>query len=252
MPPARHTLSRPLLAVAMLAALAACTQSAPPAMSKGEDKPTAATAASEDAIAAAAAANAAPTTSPIAANAPTPPEVRPVVADPAAKVDVIAAMDKFKALRRYRMTMMRGDGQSSPTTTTVDYVAPDRYRVAGTGIPSQVAIGNTLYTTDASGTRTSPVSADSLAQWRDPIGLLATGRDFTAEKGPRRFVFAMPASEYKLHATKPVAANMNVWIGPQGLPIKLESQGLVDGKLLTTAIRYSHFDSDEIKIDAPK
>ena len=164
MPPARHTLSRPLLAVAMLAALAACTQSAPPATSKGEDKPTAATAASEDAIAAAAAANAAPTTSPIAANAPTPPEVRPVVADPAAKVDVIAAMDKFKALRRYRMTMMRGDGQSTPTTTTVDYVAPDRYRVAGTGIPGQVAIGNTLYITEASGTRTSPAPADSLAQ----------------------------------------------------------------------------------------
>ena len=252
MPVPRHPLSRSLAAIAMLGALAACKPSAPPATASNGDTAKAAAVASEEATAVAAAANAAPALSPIAPTAPTPPEVRPVVADPAAKAEVIAAMDKFKALRRYRMTMMRGDGQSSPTTTTVDYVAPDRYRVAGTGIPNQVAIGNTLYTTDASGTRTSPVSADSLAQWRDPIGLLATGRDFTAEKGPRRFVFAMPASEYKLHATKPVAANMNVWIGPQGLPIKLESQGLVDGKLLTTAIRYSHFDSDEIRIDAPK
>ena len=52
--------------------------------------------------------------------------------------------------------------------------------------------------------------------------------------------------------TRPVASNMSVWIGPKGLPIKLESEGLVAGKPVTTAIRYSHFDSEEIKIDPPK
>ena len=68
----------------------------------------------------------------------------------------------------------------------------------------------------------------------------------------RPLAAVLPHGEGSAPSTKPVAANMNVWIGPKGLPIKLESQGLVDGKLLTTAIRYSHFDSDEIKIDAPK
>ena len=252
MQPARHPLSRPLLAIAMLAALAACKQSAPLATSDSEAKPAEEAAASDDAIAVAAAANAAPAASPIAATAPTPIEAKPVVADQAAKDEVIAAMDKLKALPRYRITMMRGDGQTSPTTTTVDYVAPERSRMAATGMPGQVIIGDILYTTDASGTRTSPAPADSIAQWRDPMGFLAAGQDFTAEKGPRRFVFAMPASEYKLHITKPVASNMSVWIGPKGLPIKLESEGLVAGKRVTTAIRYSHFDSEEIKIDPPK
>lgn len=252
MPFARHTLSRSLLAISMLPALVACKPSAPPTTANTEDKPKEAAAVSEEAIAVAAAANAAPAMSPVAPTAPTPLEVKPVAADKAAKDAVIAAMDKFKALRRYRITMMRGDGQSSPTTTTVDYVAPDRYRMTTTGAPTQVVIGDTLYTTDASGTRKSAAPADAVGQWRDPNGFLAAGRDFTAEQGPRRFVFAMPASEYKLHVTRPVASNMSVWIGPKGLPIKLESQGLVGGKLFTTAIRYSHFDSDEIKIDAPK
>ncbi|HNV80031.1 MAG TPA: hypothetical protein PLI83_08000 [Thermomonas sp.] len=251
MHPARHPLSRPLLAIALLAALAACKQSAPLPTSDSKDKPEPA-AVSQEAIAVAAAANAAPAASPIVPTVPTPLEVKAVVADQAAKDAVIAAMDKFKALRRYRITMMRGDGQATPTTTTVDYVAPDRYRVATTGAPTQVVIGDTLYTTDASGTRKSAAPADRIGQWRDPAGLLAAGRDFTAEAGPRRFVFAMPASEYKLHVTRPVASNMSVWIGPKGLPIKLESQGLADGKRVTTAIRYSHFDSEEIKIDAPK
>jgi len=252
----RHPLSRPLLAIALLAALAACKQSAPLAASDTEDKSADAATAPTDAMAADAAAAAAAAdaaaSSPSAPIAPTPIEAKPVVADKAAKDAVIAAMDKFKALRRYRMTMMRGDGQTSPTTTTVDYVAPDRYRMEATGIPVQVVIGETLYTTDAGGTKTSPAAADSTAQWRDPNGFLAAGSDFTAEKGPRRFVFAMPASEYKLHVTKPVASNMSVWIGPKGLPIKLESQGLAGGKLVTTMIKYSHFDSEDIKIDPPK
>lgn len=255
---ARHPLSRSLLAIALLAALAACKQSAPLAASNTEDKATdaAATASPEamaaDAAAAAAAADAASAAPPIASIAPTPIEVKPVIADKAAKDEVIAAMDKFKALRRYRITMLRGDGQTSPTTTTVDYVAPDRYRMETAGMPVQVVVGKTLYTTDAGGTRTSPAPADNTAQWRDPGGFLAAGSDFTAEKGPRRFVFAIPASEYKLHVTKPVASNMSVWIGPKGLPIKLESQGLVGGKRVTTMIKYSHFDSEDIKIDAPK
>ncbi len=252
----RHPLSRPLLAIALLAALAACKQSAPLAASDTEDKTADAATAPADAMAAdaaaAAAAAEAASASPIAPIAPTPIEAKPVIADKAAKGEVIAALDKLKALRRYRLTMMRGDGQTSPTTATVDYVAPDRYRMEATGIPVQVAIGDTLYITNAGGTKTSPAPADSIAQWRDPSGLLAAGQDFTAEKGPRRFVFAMPASEYKLHVTKPVASNMSVWIGPKGLPIKLESQGLVGGKLVTTAIRYSHFDSEDIKIDPPK
>lgn len=253
----RDMLSRSLLAIALLAALAACKQSAPLAVSNTEDKTADAAAASTramaaDVAAAEAAAEAASGSSPIAPIAPTPIEVKPVVADKAAKDAVIAAMDKFKGLRRYRMTMIRGDGQTSPTTTTVDYLAPDRYRMETAGMPVQVVVGDTLYITDAGGTRASPAPADSIAQWRDPNGFLAAGSDFTAEKGPRRFVFAMPASEYKLHVTRPVASNMSLWIGPKGLPIKLESQGLVGGKLVTTMIRYSHFDSEEIKIDAPK
>ena len=249
----RHPLSRSLLAIALLATLAACKQSATLAASDTEDKTADPATAPADAMAAdAAAAAEAASASPIAPIAPTPIDAKPVIADKAAKGEVLAALDKLKALRRYRMTMMRGDGQTSPTTTTVDYVAPDRYRMEATGIPVQVAIGDTLYITNAGGTRTSPAPADSIAQWRDPSGLLAAGQDFTAEKGPRRFVFAMPASEYKLHVTKPVASNMSVWIGPKGLPIKLESQGLVGGKLVTTAIRYSHFDSEDIKIDPPK
>jgi predicted small lipoprotein YifL len=256
MPFARHPLSRSLLAIALLAALAACKQSAPLATSDNQEKPAPAAAPSEEAIAVAAAANAAADSasaaSPLAPMAPTPIEVKPVIADKAAKDEVIAAMDKFKGLRRYRITMLRGDGQATPTTTTVDYVAPDRYRMAATGLPEQVVIGDTFYTTDASGTRKSTVPVDSIAQWRDPNGFLAAGQDFTAEKGPRRFVFAMPASEYKLHVTKPAASNMSLWIGPKGLPIKLQSEGLVGGKLITTMIRYSHFDSEDIKIDAPK
>ena len=51
MHPARHPLSRPLLAIALLAALAACKQSAPLAASDSEDKSADAATAPTDAMA---------------------------------------------------------------------------------------------------------------------------------------------------------------------------------------------------------
>ena len=249
----RHTLCRSLITIAMLAALAACKQSAPLATNKDAD----AAAATAEATAATPAtpveaANAPLTPAPAADTASTVVKVMPVVADKAAKDAVMAAMGKLKALRSYRMTMLRSDGPTGRTGSTIDYAAPDRYRIETAGLPLQVVIGDTLYATSEGGTKATPLPAGDIASWRDPIGLFATGNDFTAEKGARRFVFGMPTTEYKLLVGKPVARNVNVLIGPMGLPVKLESESVIAGKAVVTMVRYSHFDSADIKIDAPK
>ena len=244
---ARHPLSRAMLAVATVAALAACKPSA----SNGPGKAVDASAAAAPAEPAPAAAPAATASAP-AAIAPAAVEAKPVVADKAAKAAVIAAMDKFKALRRYRMIITHSDGPTGPSSTTVDHVAPDRFRVEATGKPTQVAIGRTLYATVDGRTTSAPAPAELIAGWRDPSGFIAAADAFTAEKGASRFVFAVPANEYKLHVTKPAARNISLWIGPKGLPVKLESQGVMAGKLVTTVLKFSHFDNPEIKVDTPK
>lgn len=249
----QRTLSRILLSVAMLAALVACKQSAPLATSGTAD-----TAAAPDEVTASeaakqvAAADAAMMAAPTVETAITPVAAVPVVADPAAKDAVITAIAKLKELRSYRMTFTHNDGPAGPHSSMLEYVAPDRYRMEATGAPSRIVIGDVLYTTNEAGTKAGAVPADSIATWRDPDGFIAAGNDFTAEKGAQRFVFSVPATGYKLHVTKPVASNMNLWIGPKGLPIKLERQGQIGDKLVTTVIKYSHFDSAEIKIDQPK
>ena len=251
--PTRHPLSRTLFAVAALAALAACKQSTPLATSETADAAAApAEAAPADAATPESAAPPLLAATPAIEAAPAQVAVQPVVADKAAKDAVIAAMDKLKGLRSYRMTMLRSDGPTGRSGTTMDHVAPDRYRLEAAGLPLQVAIGDILYTTGEGGTKSAPMPAGSIASWRDPVGLIAAGNDFTAEKGARRFVFGMPTTEYKLHVTRPVAGNVNVLIGPKGLPVKLESEAVIGGKAVVTMVKYSHFDSPEIRIDAPK
>lgn len=249
---ARHPL-HVLLAIATLMGLAACNPSAPlttTATQTATDAPaeTAAPAAAETPVAAAETAE----TATIAETAPTSPAVAPFAADPAARDAVITAMRKFLALRSYRVTIINSDDQKASLPSTLEYLAPDRYRMETPGTPPQVVIGNNLYLTAGGRTKASPVPAGTTSKWRDPVDFMAADSSFIAEKGARRFVFGVPSSEYKIHFTKPVTSDMSLWIGPNGLPVKLESQGQLGGNTFTTVRKYSHYDSSDIKIATPK
>ena len=242
---ARHPLTLAALTIAMLTGLVACKPATPEAAeaeANGE-----------------AAGNTAPvpasnTTPPATAElvATTPPATAPATTDPAAHDAVVAAMRKLSTLRSYRVTILDSDGQKASVPNKLDYVAPDRYRMETPGMAAQVVIGDTLYTTVDGRTKASPAPVGTTSKWRGPMDFLATGTNFTVEAGANRFVFGIPSLEYRIRVAEPVASEMSLWIGPNGLPVKLESKAQPGGNPLSTVRKYSHYDNPTIKIDPPK
>ena len=242
---ARRPLSLALLAIATLTGMPACKPSTPAPTQQGADATV------ETPASAPAPASAAPTAAPTA-GAPVPPPAAPATNDPVAHEAVVAAMRKLMALRSYRVTIRDSEGGKEALPGKLDYVAPDRYRLETPGMAAQVLIGDTLYLTEDGRTKSAPAPAGIIGKWRGPIDLLAAESSFTAEQGANRFVFGVPSLEYKIRVAKPVVSEMSLWVGPDGLPVKLESKGQPGGSSSIIARKYSRYNNPDIKIDTPK
>ncbi|MBN8224872.1 MAG: hypothetical protein J0L89_08660 [Xanthomonadales bacterium] len=227
--------------------LAACTQ--PPQESESKDT-AAAPAAPASPTPAAQASLPVPSTETAAS---TPATTTTPADTPAARDAVLDALRKFAALKRYHatMTMVERPG-AKPVTSEMDHVAPDRFRMVVPGAGTQVVIGDTMYLQAQGRTMQVPLPAGTLAKWRDPASLAAAADGLTAEEAGRAMVAGQPSRKYIVRQTKPVKAETALWIGPKGLPIKIETAGGADGKSGQASIRYSRYDDPAITIEPPK
>lgn len=161
--------------------------------------------------------------------------------------DVTAAMARMQKASSYHATMeTRG---SSSGHTTLDFVAPDRYRVSNDQMGEQLIIGNTMLLQVNGRSMRLPLPQGTLSQWRDPVRLAKDARDITVTGLGSDPVAGKPAKKYRLHARQAESAPVTVWIDSDGYPARIVSQS---GAGATSTIDYSRFNDPGIRIAGPE
>jgi hypothetical protein len=228
-----------LLVLPLLAGLAACKPSPPsvPAATAPAAAPDAqATDAAGTGTATNAVADAMAAMSPVA----TPKEA------------IRKSMQRFMQARSYHATMQLDGGPRGAMSNEVDFVAPDRFRMAMPGMGTQTIIGDTMYMSVDGRSMKVPLPAGTLTQWRDPAKLDENAATMTAEAQGRDSVDGTPARKYLVHNTRPQPSDVTMWIGNDDLPLQIRVSGSAQGHATTTTIRYSRFDDPSLKIDPPQ
>ena len=167
-----------------------------------------------------------------------------------ARQELHAAYRKMMAATAFKATLV--DLGTGKTAMTMEFQAPDRYRMTVPGQPPQLIIGDTMVMTMNGRTMRLPMPKGSLPKVRNEDGLRELERGSKVEAAGTGLVGGQPARIYR-HTTqvegKP--AQTLVWVGvASGLPLQVETRGAKGGK--EVRILYSDFNSPKIRIEAPK
>ena len=241
--PARMSATRLVVAVFVamfaLAALAACQPTTP-------QPPDAA---STDAVA--------PATAAVAdASAPAPSKLAEAAAslNPLAspKDEIIAAMRRFMAVDSYHASMQITGGLQGEITNEIDFVAPDRFRMAMAGVGTQTIIGDSLYMDMQGRTIKTALPKGTLGQWRDPARLDENEATMTVQAQGSNSSDGVATDKYLVHHTRPQPSDVTIWIGEEGLPVQMQVDGTAQNQATRTTIRYSRFNDPAMKIEPPQ
>jgi outer membrane lipoprotein-sorting protein len=168
------------------------------------------------------------------------------------KEELHEAFGKFLKVHSFRAGAT--DVKSGEQVSSVEFVAPDRYRVKPVKGPANVIIGDTMYM-DMNGTLTPipvPGVGKMVAQYRNEDFLREMESGMDVQALPDENIDGEAASVYAYNLTKPIKSNAKCWVSRKtGLPLQIESTGSFMGHTSTTRVRYSSFDDPSIRIDAP-
>lgn len=169
-----------------------------------------------------------------------------------AKEDLHAAFTKFLAQTAFKgATANTMNGKT--THATVEFQAPDRYRIAPEGRPANVIIGDTMYI-DMHG-RSIKVAIPGetmITKYRDPRVLGQIESTMHAEDLGLDNVGGVAAHKYRYTITEPKPGTCVVWVSKvSGLPIQIQTTGKAMGTPVDTTISYSGFSDPSIQISAP-
>ena len=174
----------------------------------------------------------------------------PVLSAP--KDDLHAAFVKFLA-----QTSFKGNVDASmmghKMHSTVEFQAPDRYRVAADGRPPSVIIGSQMYLNIGGRSMKMAMPAGmSVAQYRDASILAQLEHGITVEDQGMDSVGGAPAHKYRYTVAQPHPSTSTIWVGAStGLPVQLQTARPIGGKSVDTTISYSNYSDPAIKIAAP-
>lgn len=161
-----------------------------------------------------------------------------------------AAFVKNLALKSFKATMV--DLASNRTVSTVEFRAPDRYRVTAAGQPPSLIIGDTMYLQRAGQFMKIPVPKQMLGQYRNEAAIKDLEKGMAVESLGPGAVGTEAARKYRwLNAGKQQSTS-TVWIGVRsGHVLQVETSGKVAGKPFAMRVLYTDFNSPAIRIDAP-
>ena len=172
-------------------------------------------------------------------------------ADP--RQDLHKAFVHNLALKSYKATMT--DLKSNRTASTVEFQAPNRYRITMSGQAVSVIIDDVMYMTHDGKTMKVPLPKGTIGQFRNEatIAELEKGARVTSI-GPG-LVGKEPAVKYGF-ATATASggdqANSTAWISARsGHVLMVETAGKHGGRDYAMRVVYSDFDSPLIRITAP-
>jgi len=165
------------------------------------------------------------------------------------KDEIKAAIGKFTTARSYHVTMTHSGPQGM--TTEADFVAPDRFRMK-MPMGTQIMIGDTMFMQMEGRTMKVPMPKGTLTQWRDPAYIREHEATMTVKPLGIDMLDGKPAKKYLVTNTKPEPSTSTMWIGGNGYPLQIQVNSKVQGKAVSTTIRYSRFSDPAIKIAPPK
>ncbi len=170
----------------------------------------------------------------------------------APKDELHAAFAKFLQAKSFRASVT--DVKNGGVVSTMEFVAPDRYRIKPAKGPQSLVVGDTMYL-DMNGKLIPmpvPGIGEKVAQYRNKDFLAEVESGMTVQALGDETVDGEPAKVYAYTVTKPLKSDAKTWISQKsGLPIQIESTGSFMGHTATTRVRYSGFDDPSIRIDAP-
>ena len=170
----------------------------------------------------------------------------------APKDELHAAFAKFLQAKSFRASVT--DVKNGGVVSTMEFVAPDRYRIKPAKGPQSLVVGDTMYI-DMNGKLTPmpvPGIGEKVAQYRNKDFLAEVESGMTVQALGDETVDGEAAKVYAYTVTKPLKSDAKTWISQKsGLPIQIESTGSFMGHTATTRVRYSGFDDPSIRIDAP-
>ncbi|MEP7044063.1 MAG: hypothetical protein ABI843_13450 [Dokdonella sp.] len=168
------------------------------------------------------------------------------------KDELHAAFTKFLAARSFRATVT--DLKKGEQVSTMEFLAPDRYRIQSSKGPSQLIIGDSMYMEMQGKLTRLPVPGVGklVALYRNEDFLRETEGDMSVQALPDEPVDGEAAKVYRYTVSKPIKADATTWISVKsGLPLQTESSGSFMGTKSTTRVRYSGYDDPAIAIAAP-
>ena len=166
------------------------------------------------------------------------------------KEDMVAMSKKFLALRSYHATMINSDKRAPKTE--MDFVAPDRYRIAMPPMGEQYMIGDTMYMTVEGRSMRIPMPKGTMTQWREPTRAFREVEKMQIEALGQETLNGKPTKKYRFSQTGAQATSTLIWVGADGYPAKMETTGVAGKRAYTMTVFYSRFNDPSIKIDLPK
>lgn len=176
--------------------------------------------------------------------------VSPAHAGP--KEDLHNAFTKFLAQASFRGTST-GVMSGKVVHSTIDFVAPDSYRVTSEGRPPSLIINGTMYLDIGGRSMKIPMGKETIAQYRNTSMLAEIEKGMQIDDLGMDPVDGQPAHKYRFTTAQPHASTSEIWISVKtGLPAQIHTTGRAMSKTVDTTIKYDHYNDPTIKISAPK
>ena len=168
-----------------------------------------------------------------------------------ARGEVHAAFMKNLAAKSYRATMT--DLATGKQVSTVEFQAPDRYRIAVAGGPESVIAGGAMYMQVNGKTMKVPVRPGMLEQFRSDSAWKRMEADTLIQDAGLGTVGAEPARKYHWISTGKYPGTGDVWVSLQsGYVIQAQTAEKAGSKASAVQVRYGDFGSAKIRIAPPK
>jgi hypothetical protein len=136
----------------------------------------------------------------------------------------------------------------------MDFVAPDRYRMTMRHPAfemQQTLIGDTMYMTRDGQTMKTALPAGMMDQFRDPAWMAKQQEGATFESQGREMLDGESMHKVLMHQPNPQPADVTLWLDGHGLPRQAIVRQDMQGKPVTTTIRYSRFNDPALTVEPP-
>ena len=168
-----------------------------------------------------------------------------------ARGDLHAAFLKNMSAKTYRATMT--DLATGKQVSTVEFQAPDRYRIQVAGGPATVIADNAMYMQVNGKPMKVPLRPGMLEQFRSDAAWKQMESDtLIRETGPG-LVGAEPARKFHWISSGKNASTGDVWVGVKwGYVLQVETTEKAGNKVGSVRVAYGAFNDPVIRVVAPK